>query len=144
MSRHTFASESVTRGHPDKVADQISDAFVDEILADGTHTSRAAIEVSVKGAIDNPDLDMLASSYGHENAERVARHGVVTVKGEVKTDRKLDFKGVVREGIRVIGYREEDGFDENCHIAVAVSAIIGTSGNASLSILRFLYSGLKS
>ena len=121
MPTYSFASESVTRGHPDKVADQISDAFVDEILCDGTHTSRAAVEVFVKGAIDNPDMDLLAKSYGSENAERVARLGVVTIGGEAKTTRGLDFSSIVRRVIRNIGYEAEDGFDEHCHIAVALS-----------------------
>ena len=117
MPTYSFASESVTRGHPDKVADQISDAFVDEILCDGTHTSRAAVEVFVKGAIDNPDMDLLAKSYGSENAERVARLGVVTIGGEAKTTRGLDFSSIVRRVIRNIGYEAEDGFHEHSHIS---------------------------
>ncbi len=123
MSQYTFASESVTRGHPDKVADQISDAFVDEILCDGTHTSRVAVEVLVKGAIDNPDMESLTESYGPENAERVARHGLVEIAGEIKTDRQLKRSNYVRIARRIIeqiGYREEDGFDRECHVAVDV------------------------
>ncbi len=123
MSQYAFASESVTRGHPDKVADQISDAFVDEILFDGTHTSRAAVEVLVKGTIDEPDMESLRESHGSENAKRIARHGLVEIAGEIKTDRQLkreDYASIARGVIEEIGYIEGDGFDPECHVAVVV------------------------
>jgi S-adenosylmethionine synthetase len=82
MSNHitSFASESVCAGHPDKVADQISDAIVDAALAQDP-SSRTAIEILV-----------------------AANH--VTLAGEIKTSAKLDLAAIAREQIRKLGYTE--------------------------------------
>ena len=86
LHRHLFTSESVTEGHPDKVADQISDAVLDALLARDPH-SRVACETMVTT-------------------------GLATIFGEVTTDAWVDLRGLVRETIKDIGYSEAGiGFD---------------------------------
>lgn len=91
-----YTSESVSIGHPDKVADQISDALLDEFLKQDPR-SRVAVET------------MLA-------------HGVAVVSGEVTTDAYVNVQQVVRETIRSIGYTNTAvGFDgDNCGVLVAI------------------------
>src|SRR3712207_4453997 len=87
-----FRSESVTEGHPDKVADQISDGVLDSFMADDP-TGRVACETLVNT-------------------------GLVVVSGEISTSTYVDIQEVVRETIRRIGYTEGDlGFSAD---AVAV------------------------
>ncbi|MDP2834015.1 MAG: methionine adenosyltransferase [Pseudomonadota bacterium] len=75
-----FTSESVSEGHPDKVADQISDAIVDAILAQDKHSRIAA--------------------------ETLVSTGLVMLVGEITTDAKVDYARVARETIRRIGYAD--------------------------------------
>ena len=95
MSNFLFTSESVSEGHPDKVADQISDAILDAILAQDKH-SRVAAETLVK---DN----------------------LVVLAGEVTTGARVNFDEVARRTIRRIGYSDPAiGFDTNtCTVIVA-------------------------
>ena len=94
MSDFLFTSESVSEGHPDKVADQISDAILDAILAQDPR-SRVAAETLVK---DN----------------------LVVLAGEITTGAKIDHAAVAREAIRAIGYTDPAiGFDAaNCTVLV--------------------------
>ncbi|MCP5418885.1 MAG: methionine adenosyltransferase [Gammaproteobacteria bacterium] len=87
MSRsYVFTSESVSEGHPDKIADQISDAVLDAILAEDTH-ARVACETLIKT-------------------------GVVVLAGEITTSAWVDFDDIVRKTIIDIGYRSSEvGFD---------------------------------
>jgi len=86
MSEFLFTSESVSEGHPDKVADQISDAILDAILAQDPR-SRVAAETLVK---DN----------------------LIVLAGEITTGAKVDFAAVAREAVRGIGYTDPAiGFD---------------------------------
>ncbi|MDO4680018.1 MAG: methionine adenosyltransferase [Aerococcus sp.] len=95
MNKHFFTSESVTEGHPDKVADQISDAILDAILAQDPGARVAC--------------------------ETVVNTGLVFVFGEVTTSAYVDIQSIVRETIRRIGYTDDlYGFDAD-HIAVLVS-----------------------
>jgi len=89
MNNYIFTSESVSDGHPDKVADQISDALVDAGLAAGDETTRVAVETLV-----------------------TTNH--VTLAGEVKNFNvsKEEVKEIVRNKVREIGY-EQDGFHWN-------------------------------
>ena len=81
-----FTSESVTEGHPDKIADQISDAVLDAVLTED-RTGRVACETLVTT-------------------------GLVVVAGEITTETYVDIPTVVREAIREIGYdRAKYGFD---------------------------------
>ncbi|MBI2374188.1 MAG: methionine adenosyltransferase [Deltaproteobacteria bacterium] len=80
--RFIFSSESVGEGHPDKVADTISDAILDACLAADRH-SRVACETFVKS-------------------------NIVVVGGEITTDAKFDHNAVIREAIRGIGYVNDD------------------------------------
>lgn len=83
---HLFTSESVSEGHPDKIADQISDAVLDEILKDDPN-ARVACETLVKT-------------------------GMVIVAGEITTDTYIDLEDLVRKTILEIGYNSSDmGFD---------------------------------
>ena len=83
-----FTSESVSEGHPDKMADQISDAILDALIADDKHT-RAGIETMVKT-------------------------GLVLVSGEVRTDTWVDIEDIIRQVILDIGYDHSSlGFDGN-------------------------------
>ncbi len=94
MSEFFFTSESVSEGHPDKVADQISDAVLDAILAQDPR-SRVAAETLVK---DN----------------------LVVLAGEITTGAKVDYAAVARETIRRIGYTDPAiGFDaDTCTVLV--------------------------
>ena len=84
--KHLFTSESVSEGHPDKVADQISDAILDAILAQDPHA--------------------------HVACETVVYTGTVNVFGEISTSAYVDIAHVVRETIKKIGYTDsENGFD---------------------------------
>src|ERR1041385_8731760 len=86
FDRHLFTSESVTEGHPDKVADQISDAVLDAILADDP-TARVACETLVTT-------------------------GLVCVAGEITTRTYVDIPKLVRETVERIGYTDAAfGFD---------------------------------
>jgi S-adenosylmethionine synthetase len=92
----SFTSESVTEGHPDKVADQISDSVLDAVLADDA-TGRVACETMITT-------------------------GLVVVAGEITTSTYVDIPRLVRERIAAIGYtRAKYGFDaETCGVIVAL------------------------
>src|SRR6187431_890868 len=98
MSTHSFqfTSESVTEGHPDKIADQISDSVLDTILA------------------DDPN--------GRVACETLITTGLVVVAGEITTETYVDIRSVVRDRIAEIGYtRAKYGFDfETCGVVVAI------------------------
>ncbi|HEX8141768.1 MAG TPA: methionine adenosyltransferase [Pyrinomonadaceae bacterium] len=93
---YLFTSESVTEGHPDKIADQISDAVLDAVLAQDA-TGRVACETLVTT-------------------------GLVVIAGEITTTARVDFAKVARETIREIGYtRAKYGFDcDTCSVLSAV------------------------
>ena len=93
---NVFTSESVSEGHPDKMADQISDAVLDAILTDDPH-SRVAVETMVKT-------------------------GMAVIAGEVRTDTYVDLEQIVRDVITGIGYDNSDvGFDgESCAVLNAI------------------------
>ncbi len=97
----TFTSESVTEGHPDKMADQISDAILDAMLGEDPE-SRVACETLVTT-------------------------GLVVVAGEVTCDGWVDIPSTVRDTIKDIGYDNEDyGFDgATCGVMVAIDAQSG-------------------
>ena len=94
--RHLFTSESVSEGHPDKIADQISDAILDAMLAQDPD-ARVACETSVTT-------------------------GLVLVFGEISTKAYVDIQHVVRETIKSIGYTDAKfGFDgDTCAVMVAI------------------------
>ena len=97
MSNYSlFTSESVSEGHPDKMADQISDAILDAILKDDPH-SRVAAETMVKT-------------------------GMVVIAGEVRTNTYVDLEDIVRNVITGIGYTSSDiGFDgASCAVINAI------------------------
>ena len=96
MTRWTFTSESVTEGHPDKMADQISDSILDAMLAQDP-MSRVACETMVTT-------------------------GLAIVAGEITTEAYVDIAGTVRETIKGIGYdREAFGYDGNtCGVMVTI------------------------
>lgn len=94
--RYTFTSESVTEGHPDKMADQISDAILDEILRQ--------------------------DPQGRVACETLLTTGLVVVAGEISTSGYVEIPKVVRQTICEIGYdREEYGFDgSSCGVMVSL------------------------
>ncbi len=94
QERHLFTSESVSEGHPDKVADQISDAILDAILTQDAN-ARVACETTVTT-------------------------GLVLVVGEISTTAYVDIQGIVRATIRRIGYTKDSGFDPDS-VAVLVA-----------------------
>jgi S-adenosylmethionine synthetase len=95
MSEYFFTSESVSEGHPDKVADQISDAIVDAILAQDKHSRIAA--------------------------ETLCNTGLVVLAGEITTTANVDYIQVARNTIKRIGYdNTEFGIDyKGCAVLVA-------------------------
>lgn len=96
MSSHFFTSESVSEGHPDKVADQISDAILDSILAQDKN-SRVACETMVTT-------------------------GMVIIAGEITTNAWVDMPQIVRNTIEEIGYNSSDmGFDyKSCAVLTSI------------------------
>ena len=96
-SLYLMTSESVSEGHPDKMADQISDAILDAIISEDK-TCRVAVETLVKT-------------------------GLVVIAGEITTTAEIDYEEVTRNTIKNIGYnREELGFDhKSCEVLSAIS-----------------------
>jgi S-adenosylmethionine synthetase len=94
--KHLFTSESVTEGHPDKMADQVSDAVLDAILA--------------------------KDPLGRVACETLVTTGMAVVAGEITTNCYVDIPKIVRQTIRDIGYtRAKFGFDcENCAVLTSI------------------------
>jgi S-adenosylmethionine synthetase len=95
-SSYLFTSESVTEGHPDKIADQISDAILDEILRTDPQ-ARVACETLITT-------------------------GLVILAGEITANASIDYQRVARETVRGIGYtRAKYGFDcDTCSVLTAI------------------------
>ncbi len=104
---HVFTSESVTEGHPDKIADQISDAVLDAVLA------------------QDPN--------GRVACETMVTTGMAFIAGEISTNTYVEFPQLVRETIRDIGYtRAKFGFDsETCAV---ISSIDPQSGDIAQGV----------
>ncbi len=96
MSNHLFTSESVSEGHPDKVADQISDAILDAILTQDKHARVAC--------------------------ESLVTTGLALIAGEITTSAWVDMPNIVRETIREIGYNSSEmGFDwQSCAVLTSI------------------------
>ena len=94
--RHLFTSESVTEGHPDKLADQISDAVLDAVLT--------------------------SDPNGRVACETLVTTGLCMIAGEITTTEKVDYTQVARETIREVGYTQaEFGFDyETCAVVTSL------------------------
>lgn len=108
-NRQLFTSESVTEGHPDKIADQISDAVLDAILAQ--------------------------DSKGRVACETLVTTGLIVVAGEITTECYVDIPEVARTTIRQVGYtRAKYGFD--CDTCGVVSSIDKQSPDISMGVDR--------
>ncbi len=96
MSSHLFTSESVSEGHPDKVADQISDAILDAILTQ--------------------------DPYARVGCESLVTTGLAMIAGEITTSAWVDMPKIVRETIKEIGYNSSDmGFDwQSCAVMTSI------------------------
>ena len=96
LTRTLFTSESVTEGHPDKIADQISDAILDAVLAE--------------------------DPLGRVACETLVTTGLAMISGEITTKTYVDFPSIVRNTIREIGYtRAKYGFDsETCAVISSI------------------------
>ena len=106
-NRILFTSESVTEGHPDKIADQISDAILDACLAEDT-ASRVACET-------------------------LTATGLVVIAGEITTKAYVDFQSVVRGTVGAIGYDNAVyGFD--CNTCAVISSINKQSGDIAMGV----------
>ena len=111
MKKILFTSESVTEGHPDKICDKISDAILDEILAQDP-MSRVACET-------------------------FATTGVITVMGEITTNAKYDVQKIVRDTVSEIGYdRAKYGFD--CTTCAVLTSIHEQSADIALGVDKCL------
>ena len=95
-SNYLFTSESVTEGHPDKIADQISDAILDAVLT--------------------------KDEFARVACETLVTTGLVVIAGEISSHAHVDFSQVARETIREIGYtRAKYGFDcDTCSVLTAI------------------------
>ena len=95
-SEFLFTSESVTEGHPDKVADQISDAILDAIIAQ--------------------------DKFARVACETLVTTGLAMIAGEITTTARVDFPIIVRETIKEIGYNDSSmGFDwETCAVLTSL------------------------
>ncbi len=121
-TRYLATSESVSPGHPDKICDQISDAFVDAAL-DQDPSSRVAVETGVKGGLSpHPKYAPLIELLGPRNALRIVEHGLVFVEGELTTRADIDPEKLVRDTVSRIGYPKSLGFDEDCFVFPALNA----------------------
>jgi S-adenosylmethionine synthetase len=106
-NRHLFTSESVTEGHPDKIADQVSDAILDACLTDDP-ASRVACET-------------------------LTATGLVVIAGEITTKAYVDFQNLVRGAIASIGYNNAlYGFDSNT--CAVISSINKQSGDIAMGV----------
>ncbi|MGA7908816.1 MAG: methionine adenosyltransferase [Candidatus Sulfotelmatobacter sp.] len=106
-NRRLFTSESVTEGHPDKIADQISDAILDACLAEDS-SSRVACET-------------------------LTATGLVIIAGEITTKAYVDFQSVVRGTVAAIGYDNAlYGFDANT--CAVISSINKQSGDIAMGV----------
>jgi S-adenosylmethionine synthetase len=106
-NRHLFTSESVTEGHPDKIADQVSDAILDACLTDDP-SSRVACET-------------------------LTATGLVVIAGEITTKAYVDFQNLVRGTIASIGYNNAlYGFDSNT--CAVISSINKQSGDIAMGV----------
>ena len=106
-NRYLFTSESVTEGHPDKIADQISDAILDACLAEDP-SSRVACET-------------------------LTATGLVVIAGEITTKAYVDFQNLVRGTISAIGYNNAlYGFDSNT--CAVISSINKQSGDIAMGV----------
>ena len=105
--RYVFTSESVTEGHPDKIADQVSDAVLDAVLS------------------EDPN--------GRVACETLLTTGLIMLAGEITTTATPDFVGVAREAVRDVGYtRGKYGFDaDTCAV---LSALHGQSPDIALGV----------
>ncbi len=107
MALHLFTSESVTEGHPDKIADQISDAILDAIIAKDP-TARVA-------------------------AESMVTTGLAFVAGEISTETYVEIPTIVRSTIEEIGYTDASfGFD--CHTCAVVTSIDQQSPDIAMGV----------
>ena len=107
QKRYVFTSESVTEGHPDKIADQISDAILDAVLAQ--------------------------DSMGRVACETLVTTGLAVVAGEITTSAQIDYSEIVRGVIRDVGYtRGKYGFDaDTCAV---ISALKRQSPDIALGV----------
>jgi len=97
MSEYLFSSESVSEGHPDKVADQVSDAILDAILAQDPH--------------------------GRVACETLVSTGLVVISGEITTQAHINYMEIARDAVKRIGYDDSDiGFDyKSCAVLTAIN-----------------------
>src|ERR1700686_285191 len=106
-NRYLFTSESVTEGHPDKIADQISDAILDACLAE--------------------------DSFSRVACETLTATGLVVIAGEITTKAYVDFQQVVRGTVQSIGYDNAlHGFD--CNTCAVISSINKQSGDIAMGV----------
>src|ERR1700740_1105235 len=95
-NEYLFTSESVTEGHPDKIADQISDGVLDAVLRD--------------------------DPYGRVACETLVNPGLIAVCGEISTETYVDIPETARKTVRAIGYDNAVyGFD--CNTCAVINAI---------------------
>jgi len=106
-NRYLFTSESVTEGHPDKIADQISDAILDACLTD--------------------------DSFSRVACETLTATGLVVIAGEITTKAYVDFQSIVRGTVASIGYDNAlYGFDSNT--CAVISSINKQSGDIAMGV----------
>ena len=105
--QYLFTSESVTEGHPDKIADQVSDAVLDAVIED--------------------------DPLGRVACETLLTTGLIVMAGEITTTSKPNFVDVARDAVRDVGYTHSDhGFDANtCGV---VSALHAQSGDIAMGV----------
>ena len=105
--RYLFTSESVTEGHPDKIADQVSDAVLDAVLS--------------------------SDPMGRVACETLLTTGLIVLAGEITSSHSCDFAGVAREAVREVGYtRGKFGFDaDTCAV---LSALHGQSPDIAMGV----------
>jgi S-adenosylmethionine synthetase len=108
-NEYLFTSESVTEGHPDKIADQISDSVLDAVMA------------------EDPN--------GRVACETLVNTGLVVISGEITANAVLDFQDIARETIRRIGY-DDASFGFDCDTCAVITAVDKQSADIAQGVER--------
>ena len=123
MSSYLFTSESVGAGHPDKMADQISDAILDEVLRKTGET------IKLKKSVKEMSVEDVRCA-----CETMVKTGMVIVAGEVRSEVMIDIEKIVRDTIKKIGYNDNGNWGFNNDECAVINVIGEQSRNIAQGV----------